>query len=273
MKLCECGCGQEVKSRFIRGHQMRIVNTAPNPVWNKGRGKLAFLTKDELYALYYEKQLSTDQIAELFSVSNATICRKMQQFNIAARSHKGRLALVTKEELYDLYWIKRLTATQIGRMYKVRVNSIIDRMKALDIPRRTLADVTSGQYNPAWKGGRPKTGDGYVLIWINKDNPYYPMRNRKNYILEHRLVMAEHLNRCLEPWEVIHHINGIKNDNRIENLELLPRQCDHVPYMVLQERVMQLEKEVRLLKWQIKQLNTRLINTSSGDREAHAHPQ
>ena len=74
--------------------------------------------------------------------------------------------------------------------------------------------------NPRWIGGRFETSDGYIIVRLYPDDLYYRLANSHHYAMEHRLIMAKYLGRVLYQYETVHHKNGIKNDNRIENLEL-----------------------------------------------------
>jgi len=96
-----------------------------------------------------------------------------------------------------------------------------------------------------WKGGRHES-NGYVFVYVDKNDFFHPMADHDNYAREHRLVMAKHLNRCLLSWEVVHHKNGIKNDNRLENLELLGSNEKH--NKLLNKRIKELERQVALLE-------------------------
>lgn len=79
---------------------------------------------------------------------------------------------------------------------------------------------TAGSKNHRWNGG--KTYDGYGYEKILKPN--HPMADSKGYAYTHRYLMSKKLNRIIKKNEIVHHINGDKLDNKIENLELLTRK-------------------------------------------------
>jgi hypothetical protein len=91
-------------------------------------------------------------------------------------------------------------------------------LSELAIKNKILAK--KGKRSTHWKGGRIKDKFGYIQVW----KPEHPNAKIAGYIHEHRLVMSEYLGRSLDSKEYVHHKNGIKDDNRIENLELLTKK-------------------------------------------------
>lgn len=94
------------------------------------------------------------------------------------------------------------------------------------IPRKP-GIIKRGKEAHSYKNGRSKTSKGYITILLSPDDFFYPMADKTHgRVLEHRLVVAKKLGRCLHSWELVHH-KGIrhsdirnKSDNLEDNLEL-----------------------------------------------------
>ncbi len=110
-----------------------------------------------------------------------------------------------------------------------------------------------GEKNPQWNGGRYKDGYGYVRVKLHTDDFFHPMRTKGGYVLEHRLAMAKHLGRNLHPWEVVHHRNGIRDDNRLENLHLAT-DASHRQITRMEMILKRQSKEIKQLKVELKKL-------------------
>lgn len=112
--------------------------------------------------------------------------------------------------------IMKTTGTDI-RVFHINGDKLDNRRKNLSIEPRF------------WLNSR-----GYRMFTLRKSHPFSCMVDGRSSCYEHRFVVATHLGRPLKPTEHVHHINGNKIDNRIENLELTTRR-DH-SYLHVEER-------------------------------------
>ncbi len=138
----------------------------------------------------------------------------------------------------------------------------IKQEKDAGIRKRKIMSVEARRKVSIAKGG---TGEGrchihgYITVKIEPDSFFYSMADKKGHLLEHRLIMAQYLNRCLLPWEVVHHKNGIKDDNRIENLELITDKRFHLVDSITKSYIKKLETKITKLEKIIKKQNEQLL--------------
>ena len=136
------------------------MNKARKKLYKEGKlnvGRKIFLTKEELYDLYWNKGLTTREIAEKFNANKTTLHSWLKKYDIPRKSiGKPRKVNISKEELYDLYYKKDMTIRQIANKINVSISSICRWMKIYKIPSKPTSHWMSGEKNSSWKGGLTK---------------------------------------------------------------------------------------------------------------------
>ncbi len=188
---------------------------------------------NEITGLYFEKNLSLRAICRMKGLKESS----KSKLSILLRNHgykirRGKVGLKVGDYI-------TVICPQCNEERKIKLKchkqkiglcgSCATKKSHKNNPRIGRAE---NHYN--WKGGININQQGYIIEYVKKDSKWFSMavNNHKagGYILQHRLVMAKHLGRCLFKNEMVHHINGDRKNNKIENLKLLDKKEHKITY-------------------------------------------
>lgn len=162
----------------------------------------------------YEEGEPAAGIARAFNCSQATVRKVVLRNGGQVRPVGGRRRPIPQE-----------MAEEMVRRYQQGASQE-DIARALGTSQSKVSDVLRNEGGLAVQmrrlknGGRSITPHGYVRVLTRADDPLASMRDSGGYVMEHRLVMARSIGRPLSKNETVHHINGDRKDNRLENLQL-----------------------------------------------------
>lgn len=140
----------------------------------------------------------------------------------------------SKETLQELYWGKGYSTTDIAQELGISRIHASWMLRRYNIPTRSHKEAYQfalkrgkqmhlfGDKNPKWRGGKSITGAGYAIIYA-PNHHRASIGRRKQYVFEHIYVWEQVHNQPLPEGYIIHHLNGIKTDNRPENLVAVSR--------------------------------------------------
>ena len=136
-------------------------------------------------------------------------------------------------------------------------NKVFSRERVFDSETHFCSRSCQATYFNRKRGkGFKRHKKGYILKFVGHEYN----KNVSGYYLEHRYVMEQILGRSLEKNEIVHHKNGVKDDNRIENLELLTTK-NHLPNYdnLILKKLNEVLQENIVLKNRIKEIENKKL--------------
>ena len=162
---------------------------------------MEMISKETLQKYYTIDKMTMKEISDLTGLAVGTVYNYIKKYNIQSRPAMTEL---TK---------KKISKSLSGR------TSPLKGTKCTEETKKKISEAHKGIFlKPSKYGGhRKKKKDGYIRVY----NPMHPRATADGYVMEHILVMEEAIKRHLTEEEVVHHKNKIRDDNRLENLQLM----------------------------------------------------
>lgn len=198
----------------------------------------------------YNSGLSINEVGRRLGHHHAVIKYHLVRHNIKIRSQReSQRKPVSSEKIAQMYK-SGISAVEIASELNLTYQCIYDRLAEVGVKTRSRKEqievmkkrgrynISRGENHKNWNGGITVDTSGYRLINING-----------KYIREHRYVWENNNGPLPNSW-IIHHLNGKKLDNRIENLAAMPRKS-HSPKSIIEpfrKRIFELEQEIKKLK-------------------------
>lgn len=218
------GCSFDTITDILRRHgvEIRIVRASP-----PGRKQLKSQEEQvEMLKLYINDNLTLKQIADKYncSVKLVTKAIKKQEGNIKSVGRKSNPTIIRPKGKRG-YRLSDDEKKQILSLWKTYTN-IPDISKQMNIPLKPIRTFLQTFPDKNWlREAKYKHPDGYIHTRVAPNDPFNPNPGEVTIMGEHRYIISKHLGRLLYKNESVHHINGIRDDNRIENLQI--RQGQH----------------------------------------------
>ena len=144
-------------------------------------------------------------------------------------------------ELRRLYLDEKMSGAKIGNLLGLKPQSVNSALRRFNIPRRSDTESHSKELHYRWNGGKFLSTSGYYRIY----KPDHHRADKRGYVYEHIVIWEEANGRKLRKDEMVHHLNGIKIDNRPLNLLALRKEEHRRWIPALQEHIRQLEAEIK----------------------------
>lgn len=165
---------------------------------------MAIPSKEKLENLYIIQKLPIHKISNILNMSVGKVYNLIKKYEITTRNQRETFT-------FKGHTLNEEQRNRISKLHKNKVIPLVTREK--------ISKAKQGKYRikTEFGGHRTKRKDGYIAIYT----PTHPNANKSGYVMEHVLIMEKHINRYLKDDEVAHHKNKIRDDNRIENLQLM----------------------------------------------------
>lgn len=223
------------------------------------------LPENELRRLYVDLEMPMKEVALCLGTTVHCVRANLVRLGIDVRSIVGSPTVwdvvLTKGLLQELYIDKEMSPHDIAEDVGCCVATVFRYLKAHGIRTRGKGQAA----RVSWKGRakyRYRTPWGYVALF----EPDHPCATNSGYVLEHRKAWFDFYGELPAGW-VVHHLNGKKDDNRIENLLAMPSKHHARLIPLLMSRIAELEDKISPppATCDEKRLYTKLLRGKYGD--------